>query len=455
MKKPLLLICFFISFLSFSQTKEIDSLTIQLAFQNADSTKVETSIHLIKALYQSKEYDQALKYINQTEKLTNTLNYSSGLADIFHLKAKIYSENGDYINAVNTYKKTKQLFLLAQDTLGVAKVNSNIGLIEIERGNYKDGLQYSLSAIKELEKRNLKLELCSTYKNLATAYYKIQDYDKAIEFNVKNLEIEEELKHIEGMFSAYNNLANLYSMRKENRKAIEYYEKALNMPFSNNDSIRGEILPKLGGEYLQFKDYEKASGYLVEGLQINRKLDNKEALLPTLNNLGKLNFEQNRYKLAESQLLEAQAIGTAFEENSDHLANYKLLKTLDSISRNFDRAFVWQRKYYELKNKLHPAKPAPSTFDIDAITESLVEDSAKDTISELNAAKEEIAKKQEFDKLQLIFYALLAALAIVSTFLVLIYLKRNSRLKYTRDLEEKNRKIELQNEAIMEQAKHL
>src|SRR5690606_14858211 len=148
MKKPLLLICFFISFLSFSQTKEIDSLTIQIAFQNADSTKVETSIHLIKASYQSKEYDQALKYINQTEKLTNTLNYSSGLADIFHLKAKIYSENGDYINAVNTYKKTKQLFLLAQDTLGVAKVNSNIGLIEIERGNYKDGLQYSLSAIK-------------------------------------------------------------------------------------------------------------------------------------------------------------------------------------------------------------------------------------------------------------------------------------------------------------------
>src|SRR5690606_40429437 len=47
------------------------------------------------------------------------------------------------------------------------------------------------------------------------------------------------------------------------------------------------------------------------------------------------------------------------------------------------------------------------------------------------------------------------SLAIVSTFLVLIYLKRNSRLKYTRDLEEKNRKIELQNEAIMEQAKHL
>jgi len=61
----------------------------------------------------------------------------------------------------------------------------------------------------------------------------------------------------------------------------------------------------------------------------------------------------------------------------------------------------------------------------------------------------------KFDKLRLVFYALLVAVALLSTFLVLVYSKRNSRLKYTRELEEKNQRIEIQNEAILEQSKHL
>lgn len=40
-------------------------------------------------------------------------------------------------------------------------------------------------------------------------------------------------------------------------------------------------------------------------------------------------------------------------------------------------------------------------------------------------------------------------------FLVLIYLKRNNSLKYVQELEEKNLKIQLQNEAFVEQTKHL
>ena len=45
-----------ISFFSYSQTKEQDSLTIKLAYQKQDSAKVETSIQLIKLLYNSKEF---------------------------------------------------------------------------------------------------------------------------------------------------------------------------------------------------------------------------------------------------------------------------------------------------------------------------------------------------------------------------------------------------------------
>ena len=454
MKKLIVLITFLFCFFSYAQTREIDSLTIQLAFQNADTTKVETSLLLVKELYDSEDYDKALQFITQSEKLSNNLKYNKGLAEISYYKGLIYAKKDNYINAIDSYRKSKALFQELDDTLGVAKVNNSIGLIEIERGNYNKGLQFSLSAIEELEKRGLKKELCSTYKNLAKAYFSINAYDKAIEFNLKSLQVEEQLNNREGVIRSTKDLAELYSIKKEHRKAIEYYKTVLLKIDSNNDSIRGEILPKLGGEYLQFNDYKKASGYLIEGLRINRRNKNNNGLLIALNNLGKYNILQNRFRYAEIQLLEANEIAKTIDSKEEQLKNYSLLKTLDSTKKNFARAFIWQREYYNLKNALNKNKPQINIEDfnnLDALDKDI--DEPEITILEQTADNSEALK--EIETLKLTIYALLGALAIMLTFLILSYLSRNSKSKDSQELKDENKKLKIQNEAILEQTKHL
>jgi len=453
-KKLLVFICILTTCFGFSQTKEIDSLTILLAFQNPDSSKVDTSIHLIKALYKSNNIDKALKFINQTEKLSNDLNYNSGLADITYYKALIYSQNQDYINAINTFKKSKQLYFDLGDDLGVSKINSKLGIIEIQRGNYQEGLRYSLSAITELEKRNLKNELRSTYRNLAKAYIDIQAYEKAIEYFRKNLQLEEEQNNQEGMYNAYNNLAKLYSMKNENRKAIEYYEKALLTPLAANDSIRGEILPKLGNEYLQFKDYQKSTSFLIEGLQINRRLNNQYGLLLTLNSLGDLNYQLRNFRTSEAQLLEANAIAERLDNPEALLDNYENLRTLDSTLNRFNRAFIWQRKYYDLKNELTP-KATPNISQLEDPQDIPLEDKRPAITDNTITPKKTNTGIFSNKNLEYLFYALIGLLVIIMAVLVLGFTKKNSNQRYAQELEEKNKKLELQNEAVIEQTKHL
>ncbi|TYA58247.1 ATP-binding protein [Formosa maritima] len=456
MKKLFSLIVFLFVLNGFSQTKEVDSLTIQLAFQNSDTTKIKTSLLLVKSLYNEKEFDKALKYISQTEKLSNKLNYQDGIAEITYYKALIYAYKDDYINARDNYLKAKELFIRLDDTLNIAKVNNSIGLNEIKRGNYSKGLQYSLLALKEFEKRNLQKELRSAYECLAKAYYSINDINKAIEFYSKTLEIERQTNNSEGSIEALKTLAELYSIQKEHRKSIDYYERVLRNIPTDNDSLRGEILPKLGGEYLQFKDYDKSLEYLIEGLRLNRDLNNQHGVLVSLNNLGDLNLQRNFLKYAEIQLLEAKDIASEIDDKTEQLKNYGLMKALDSTNRKFDRAYIWQREYYQLQNQINNAskktyvEPEEINLIDNVITEDVIDNSLK---------SEQIIKpansQKEFDRLRIIFYALLGAIAILSTFLILIYLKRNSRLQYTRELEEKNKRIEIQNEAILEQTKHL
>lgn len=442
------------SFFCFSQTNEIDSLTVHLSFQKQDSSKVDTSLRLVKALYEAKSYKKALLYIDNAERLSKLLNHAKGIADVNYYKALIYAQKDDYYNAIDSYNRSRRYYSQLGDTLGIAKVNNSIGLIEIKRGNYGVGLENSLSAIKTFESRDLKDELSSAYNNLAEAYYNTNQVDKSLEYNIKALSVREQLKDSIGIKTSTRNIALLYSERKEHRKAIEYYEKVLKLLNPQTDqNLKGEILPRIGAEYLRFKDYDKAAEYLVEGLKFNRKINNEDGVLRALNAIGELNIQQNKVKLAEIQINEAYAIATKINNKQELLKNYRLHKEIDSINGKFQNAFFWQGKYFNLKSELDKENQP-----IIPVISQPIEVEPLDANEDFNsiALKEQEAENEiQFKKLKAISYVLGAAFLIVSTILLLIYLKRKNTLKFNRELQEKNKQIELQNKEFAIQTAHL
>lgn len=445
---------------SFTQNIDIDSLSIELAFQKADSLKVDTSLYLIKNLYAEKKYEKALKYIIESEKLADALSYKKGIAEVTYYKSLIYAQKNDYINAGYGYFKSKSLFNELSDTIGVARVNNSIGQIEIKRGNYSKGLQYCLSSIKELEKRSLKHELKIAYSNLAKVYYKISAYDKSIEFYLKTSQIQDQLNDKDGINESNLQLANLYSISKEHRKAIDYYETVVANLGNNTNAIKAEIYPKLGGEYLKFRDYEKATKYLLRGYRLNKKVNNNIGLLISLNNLADLNLQNSRFKSAEKQLIQAGALAKKINNTEELLRHYKLMKSLDSTQQKFERAFAWQHKYYNLKDSLESTKiliNIEKKASLNNLNLDLNFDKPKVSTKEIIVKNtiEHQENDDKYKKLLSLFCALVALLVLITTFSILLYTKRYKSLKYSKKLKEKNIEIELQNERFSKQNKHL
>ncbi|MEZ4792940.1 MAG: ATP-binding protein [Gelidibacter sp.] len=455
MKQLITLAAFFSVLIGYAQTNEIDSLILNLAYQKQDSTKVDTSLYLIQALYEANEPKKALLFIEETERLAKSLNYTKGLADVNYYKARIYSDKNDYYNAIDNYSKSRQFYKKINDTLGIAKINNSLGLIEISRGNYTSGLEHSLAAIKIFEDKNLRKDLSLAYSNLAEAYYNTQQVDKALEYNFKALNVMEQLRDSSGMKTSNKNIAMLYSMRKEHRKAIEYYEQVLSLLNPKKDkALRGEILPRIGDQYLHFKEYDKAADYLVEGLTYNRSIKNNEGILRALNSIGNLNLQQNKTKLAESQILEARQLAKTSSDKNEVLKNLRLLVSLDSIRNKFQSAFQWQREYYSLKEEIEQENQPKIPVNTDSIKDE-ISDAATVDSDTMAIYETSVANEQQLKKLKFISYLLIAAFAIVLTILLLIYLKRKNTIKYTKELEDKNEQIQLQNEAILEQTQHL
>ena len=437
-------------FSSYSQTKEQDSLVMQFAFQKLDSTKVDTSIELIKYFYNANDYQQALGYISKTEELSSTLQYHKATAEIKYYKALIYSQRDDYFNALDNYNKSLSIFSQLQDSLGIAKVNNSIGLIEIKRGNYNKGLRYSLSAIDIFEQKNLRKELSSAYNNLSEAYFKTNQVDKALEYNVKALHIREQLRDSSGIKMSTKNIAILYSMRKEHRKAIEYFEKLLSYLDSEKDQeLKGDILPRIGAEYLKFNDYIKATTYLLEGLKLNRATKNKAGILKSLNNLSNLNLQLKKVRLAELQLNEAFALTKEVNDNNELLKNYKIRVAIDSIKGDYKNAFNWQRKYHTLKNNLDKKNSAQIIFE-DPYDTNLDNNI---TVPEKNIYQIEDSNKLK--QFKFIAYGLGAALLVSLIVLITRMLKGSHKKEYITEIEEKNKQYKLQNDSLLEQTIHL
>lgn len=441
---------------NFAQNAKIDSLTVRLAYQNQDSTKIETSLLLIDELYTIRDYKKALLFINQTTELSKTLNYEKGSARSNYIKGLILSNQNDSESASVYFEKALNSFRILNDTVNIAKVNSKLGVIEIESGNFKKGLQNSLLAISIFEEEDLKEDLSRVYNNLAKAYLNTGKLDTSLQYNKKAFSIREELNDTEGMKYSLKNLGELYALKNDYRLSIENYERMLKLLDGKEDkNLRGEVMTSIGKSYLALNDLKKAPGYLREGLAYSRRQNNKLGILKSLNAFADLNTRNKRVKLAKNQLNEANKLAKKINNDEELLYNLKLNTELSSI-RNFHQdAFYWQKQYYSLKEKLDKEKLDVLVKQLDNNQTSTIDtettlDNEEVISSDLNnknlpveADKKKLSNSEKQDTL--LIYSLIAGLVFVTALLIFSYLRGSKDTKTAKELSIDNRSLTQKN----------
>ncbi len=438
---------------NFAQNAKIDSLTVRLAYQDQDSTKIETSLLLINELYTIKDYKKALLFIDQTAELSQALNYEKGSAQSNYIRGLIFSNQNDGNSAVTYFEKALNSFKTLMDTIGVAKVNSKLGVIEIERGNFKKGLQNSLSAISVFEEEDLKDDLSRAYNNLATAYLNTGKLDKSLQYSKKALSIREDLGDSEGIKYSLKNLGELYALKNDYRLSIANYERMFTLLDNNKDqNLRGEVMTSIGKSYLALNDLKKAPEYLREGLTYSRRQNNELGVLKSLNAFADLNTRNRRVKLAKTQLNEANRLAKKLDNDEELLYNLKLNTELSTIRKFHQDAFYWQKQYYSLKEKLDKEKLDALALQLDnyqasnsntEVTPSLENNK---NLPEANKKKLSNSEKQN----TLLIYGLIAGLVFVTALLIFSYLRSSKDTKTTKELSTENKSLAQKNAQLEE-----
>lgn len=265
----------------------IDSLLLELQKSHHDTIKFDLLLE-IGDLYYFSEPDKAISYFTEAKELAekNLANpenhkekYLRQKAKAIHYIAYVYSNRGDFITALE--KQLQVLYIGEKIGCNLLIYNSynSIGIINYHRKNFDVAMDYFKKALEITESMNHDVGSVKLYNNLGSlnrelgkrtdSITKKLDYFKtSLDFFNKTLEIRVRLNDRWGQALCYNNLGKLKmdgathmqdkSMAKsELLEALTYFHKAIDIANEVNDNLTlSKVYASIAEIYLQFYDDE-------------------------------------------------------------------------------------------------------------------------------------------------------------------------------------------------------
>jgi tetratricopeptide (TPR) repeat protein len=187
--------------------------------------------------------------------------------------------------------------LLEQRTEESAKapIYHQLGLVKYERGEYQAAIRFYEKDL-EINQKSLPPnhpDLASSYLGIGNVYQNMGDYPKALSYYEKTLAIQRQSlpPNHPHLASSYNNIGEVYQNMGDYPKALSYYEKTLaiqQQSLPSNHPHLAMSYNNIGAVYQNMGDYPKALSSHVKALAIQQQSlpPNHPDLAGSYNNIG-------------------------------------------------------------------------------------------------------------------------------------------------------------------------
>lgn len=297
------------------------------------------------------------------------------LEDIYNLKVLLTQK-------LQTKKRLKTLELLAETLwqqsefseaekyaeilLELAKTNSIkeyeasanylIGLINTYLNNYDRALEYQLRALHLHKEIKNDITIAESYNNIGNIYIKMNNFEKALE------QFQHSLNHNPNSARTCNNLCHVYNYLGQYEKAMSFGKKALDLSQKENthpDRDRTHILAhiNLGEIYVNLKYYQEAVNIIHKAFELS-KMRNDDTPIITSYYLGIAYKHQKDYNNAIKYLNLSKKHATQ-HENREFLRNIcKALYEVYELKDNLRDALFHLKQYVDLDKKIYTDRMA-------------------------------------------------------------------------------------------------
>ena len=223
---------------------------------------------------------------------------------------------------------------------------------------YKEALEVDLRFVQLSEETNGQNETTAdAYNNIGNVYHKLGDYDKALEYHNKALEIKKDVLGEDHPNTAhsYNNIGNVYRNLGDYDKALEYHFKGLEIKkdvLGENHCDTAGSYNNIGLVYYRLRDYDKALEYQNKALEIKKDVlgENHRDTATSYNNIGVVYDYLGDYDKALEYYNKALEIRKEVlgENHYETATSYGNLGIVYKNLGNYDKALGYHNKALEI-----------------------------------------------------------------------------------------------------------
>ncbi|MBT4285899.1 MAG: tetratricopeptide repeat protein, partial [Deltaproteobacteria bacterium] len=221
--------------------------------------------------------------------VTYSFAQSSEIADKYWEKAHILYKKNKYLFAAQMFEKSADAERKSpKPRLYVLSSQSGwIGICYEQLGQYEKAIKYYQKALDIGRKLVKKAQIAVYLNKIGKAYKSLGQTNKAIEYLKQALEFHKKLKQDSNIASNHTDIARIYQTLGTYDEAIKHYQLAnrTNKKLGKEHYVTVN-LSNIGRVYYIWSQYHKAIDYYQRALVINKKLRKEHSIAIQFNNIG-------------------------------------------------------------------------------------------------------------------------------------------------------------------------
>lgn len=249
-------------------------------------------------LFRKNDFDKSYQIFERClKKCQTTKAPDSTIAKIYTRKATIEYYKGDYSSAIGSFKESGKFGTSAfgKYSLFVSDQMNNQGVINLMMARNDEALANFQQSedIMKIGKISSPTALAGTYTNIGIIFGGRNDFDNALQFYNKALELylSDPENGNSQIANTYINIASIYQHTGDLDKQLEFLHKSLYYSEKYLPVILPKIYWQLASYYSELADYKSAESYYAKSIKKNRELfGDGPALAYILNNYGEFNM---------------------------------------------------------------------------------------------------------------------------------------------------------------------
>jgi two-component system, NarL family, sensor kinase len=200
------------------------------------------------------------------------------------------------------------------DSVEIEDFNRTAGFVDFDPDSAR---VLAYKAIERFEKQQNEIAQIRYYNILGVSYLLQSDYNKALEYSFRSLQLSIKYNVGNQIANSNNNIGVVYATLGFNTEALTYLLKAKSLREQGQDSLffaRGQI--NIGIIYLRVEAFETAKTYLDMAYNMLQKLNEQTGIASASNSLGSYYRAVNMPDSAKYFIDQAIKIGTQVSDHS-------------------------------------------------------------------------------------------------------------------------------------------